>query len=152
MNIKYDFQLFASDELCKVRMGDLLRWRIFVQKKKIELFYKLLHALLCPWYHFFPFHGLKVVTQRNVDDSPFTNTITGRKFSLDPTGWSWYMESVGVSGNNSFTASGLLEQINTTKDTSDFLWYSTRYFLHLLTMCNAWMRQIHYDTWKKKLV
>lgn len=101
---------------------------------------------------FFPFHGLKVVTQRNVDDSPFTNTITGRKFSLDPTGWSWYMESVGVSGNNSFTASGLLEQINTTKDTSDFLWYSTRYFLHLLTMCNAWMRQIHYDTWKKKLV
>ncbi|KAL7098815.1 hypothetical protein ACP275_09G042400 [Erythranthe tilingii] len=32
---------------------------------------------------------------------------------------------VGVWGNNSFDASGLLEQINTTRDISDFLWYTT---------------------------
>ncbi|CAN0852626.1 Beta-galactosidase 6 [Linum grandiflorum] len=39
--------------------------------------------------------------------------------------WSWYQEQVGIWGNDSFTKSALLEQISTTKDKSDFLWYST---------------------------
>ncbi|KAK4361057.1 hypothetical protein RND71_020009 [Anisodus tanguticus] len=39
--------------------------------------------------------------------------------------WGWYKEKVGIGNNNSFAASHLLEQINTTKDTSDFLWYTT---------------------------
>ncbi|CAH9072943.1 unnamed protein product [Cuscuta europaea] len=38
--------------------------------------------------------------------------------------WSWINEPVGISSNNAFTRVGLLEQINTTADQSDYLWYS----------------------------
>ncbi|KAL2332047.1 hypothetical protein Fmac_019628 [Flemingia macrophylla] len=40
------------------------------------------------------------------------------------TGWSWISELVGISKANSFSRTGLLEQINTTADKSDYLWYS----------------------------
>lgn len=41
--------------------------------------------------------------------------------------WSWFNEPVGISSDNAFTVSRLLEQINTTADKSDYLWYSLRY-------------------------
>lgn len=41
--------------------------------------------------------------------------------------WSWVSEPVGISNNNAFTKPGLLEQINTTADRSDYMWYSLRY-------------------------
>lgn len=41
--------------------------------------------------------------------------------------WSWVDEPVGISKNNAFNKLGLLEQINTTADKSDYLWYSLRY-------------------------
>ncbi|KAH7838837.1 hypothetical protein Vadar_031780 [Vaccinium darrowii] len=40
------------------------------------------------------------------------------------SGWSWFNEPVGISSENAFTKLGLLEQINTTSDQSDYLWYS----------------------------
>ncbi|GLT81831.1 hypothetical protein SLE2022_002610 [Rubroshorea leprosula] len=40
------------------------------------------------------------------------------------SGWSWINEPVGISKDNAFTKPGLLEQINTTADQSDYLWYS----------------------------
>ncbi|XP_038989755.1 beta-galactosidase 15 isoform X2 [Phoenix dactylifera] len=40
--------------------------------------------------------------------------------------WMTLKESIGASGNNSFTAHGILEHLNVTKDTSDYLWYITR--------------------------
>ncbi|KAJ8751435.1 hypothetical protein K2173_016643 [Erythroxylum novogranatense] len=40
--------------------------------------------------------------------------------------WSWINEPVGISKDNAFLKSGLLEQINTTADQSDYLWYSLR--------------------------
>ncbi|XP_075485409.1 beta-galactosidase 8-like isoform X2 [Primulina tabacum] len=40
------------------------------------------------------------------------------------SGWSWINEPVGISSDNAFTKLGLLEQINTTADRSDYLWYS----------------------------
>ena len=43
------------------------------------------------------------------------------------SGWSWFNEPVGISSNNAFMKLGLLEQINTTADQSDYLWYSLRY-------------------------
>nr|XP_027105178.1 beta-galactosidase 6-like [Coffea arabica] len=71
------------------------------------------------------FNTAKVVSQKTLDDVSFVrNTIT-RKSSLASSAWDWYKERVGIWGSNSFTASGLLEQINTTKDASDFLWYTT---------------------------
>ncbi|XP_057449008.1 beta-galactosidase 8-like [Lotus japonicus] len=46
--------------------------------------------------------------------------------SLDgsSSGWSWISEPIGISKDDSFSKSGLLEQINTTADRSDYLWYS----------------------------
>ncbi|KAJ4726013.1 Beta-galactosidase [Melia azedarach] len=38
--------------------------------------------------------------------------------------WSYINEPVGISKNDAFTKPGLLEQINTTADQSDYLWYS----------------------------
>ncbi|PSR89976.1 Beta-galactosidase [Actinidia chinensis var. chinensis] len=40
------------------------------------------------------------------------------------SGWSWFHEPVGISSKNAFQKRGLLEQINTTADKSDYLWYS----------------------------
>ncbi|KAK7262331.1 hypothetical protein RJT34_29899 [Clitoria ternatea] len=43
----------------------------------------------------------------------------------DPSpGWSWISEPIGISKAASFAKLGLLEQINTTADRSDYLWYS----------------------------
>ncbi|KDP44070.1 hypothetical protein JCGZ_05537 [Jatropha curcas] len=38
--------------------------------------------------------------------------------------WSWINEPVGISKKDAFVKSVLLEQINTTADKSDYLWYS----------------------------
>ncbi|KAJ9692055.1 hypothetical protein PVL29_011242 [Vitis rotundifolia] len=40
-------------------------------------------------------------------------------------GWQSYNEETASYDDSSFTAVGLLEQINTTRDVSDYLWYST---------------------------
>ncbi|XP_040991166.1 beta-galactosidase 8 [Juglans microcarpa x Juglans regia] len=40
------------------------------------------------------------------------------------SGWSWINEPVGISKDDAFVKLGLLEQINTTADKSDYLWYS----------------------------
>nr|AYP70305.1 beta-galactosidase 2 [Actinidia deliciosa] len=73
------------------------------------------------------FNTAKVVSQRNLGDLALSHSISVsvRELSLASATWSWYKEKVGIWGNNSFTTSKLLEQINTTKDTSDFLWYTT---------------------------
>ncbi|XP_059626762.1 beta-galactosidase 8 [Cornus florida] len=42
------------------------------------------------------------------------------------SGWSWFIEPVGISNKNAFMKLGLVEQINTTADESDYLWYSLR--------------------------
>jgi len=48
------------------------------------------------------------------------------------SGWSWIGEPIGISKADSFSKFGLLEQINTTADRSDYLWYSLRYIIYLL--------------------
>ncbi|XP_020224994.1 beta-galactosidase 1 [Cajanus cajan] len=39
--------------------------------------------------------------------------------------WKAYNEETTTTGDSSFTVTGLLEQINATRDLSDYLWYST---------------------------
>lgn len=39
--------------------------------------------------------------------------------------WSWQQEPIGVWGIGAFSKSALLEQINTTADSTDYLWYTT---------------------------
>lgn len=43
------------------------------------------------------------------------------------SGFSWtsYNENTASYDDNSMTVAGLLEQINTTRDTTDYLWYTT---------------------------
>jgi hypothetical protein len=38
--------------------------------------------------------------------------------------WSWLHEQVGVWGSKAFSKPGLVEQISTTADSSDYLWYT----------------------------
>ncbi|KAK2969871.1 hypothetical protein RJ640_030180, partial [Escallonia rubra] len=71
------------------------------------------------------FNTAKVVSQRTVGDVALARNTSVSELSLASSKWSWYKEEVGVWSNNSFVASSLLEQINTTKDISDFLWYTT---------------------------
>ncbi|GMH11972.1 hypothetical protein Nepgr_013813 [Nepenthes gracilis] len=50
-------------------------------------------------------------------------------YDIDSSGafessWIWFGEPAGISKTDAFVKSGLLEQINTTADQSDYLWYS----------------------------
>ncbi|CAN1249628.1 Beta-galactosidase 8 [Linum perenne] len=45
------------------------------------------------------------------------------------SGWSWIDEPVGITKDNAFTKPGLQEQINTTADQSDYLWYSLSFLV-----------------------
>ncbi|WCJ26958.1 Beta-galactosidase [Euphorbia peplus] len=76
------------------------------------------------------FNTAKVVSQTNLGDVSRSHSRSFDEISLEKTIWSWYEEEVGIWGNNSFTKKGLLEQINTTKDISDFLWYSTSIYVN----------------------
>lgn len=39
--------------------------------------------------------------------------------------WESYNEEAASRGENSFMMVGLVEQINTTRDNTDYLWYTT---------------------------
>ncbi|XLR40997.1 hypothetical protein S83_025657, partial [Arachis hypogaea] len=58
--------------------------------------------------------------------SSFTTESSKADTSLEAStsGWSWISEPVGISKADSFAKIGLVEQINTTADRSDYLWYS----------------------------
>ncbi|RRT77187.1 hypothetical protein B296_00028426 [Ensete ventricosum] len=44
---------------------------------------------------------------------------------ISESSWNFIKEPVGITKSSAFTKVGLLEQINTTADASDYLWYST---------------------------
>lgn len=43
-----------------------------------------------------------------------------------PMQWNIFMEKAGVWGEADFSKHSLVDHINTTKDTTDYLWYTTR--------------------------
>ncbi|KAL5056056.1 hypothetical protein RYX36_036738, partial [Vicia faba] len=55
-----------------------------------------------------------------------TESLKEEVDSLDSSSskWSWISEPVGISKTDAFSKYGLHEQINTTADRSDYLWYS----------------------------
>ncbi|XP_076883903.1 beta-galactosidase 6-like [Bidens hawaiensis] len=71
------------------------------------------------------FNTAKVVAQKSIGDATAAPGGSVSELSLSTSPWSWFLEKVGVWSNDSFTETSLLEQISTTKDTSNFLWYST---------------------------
>ncbi|WRX09439.1 D-galactoside/L-rhamnose binding SUEL lectin domain - like 2, partial [Theobroma cacao] len=42
--------------------------------------------------------------------------------------WDIFVENAGICGAADFTKNGFVDHINTTKDTSDYVWYTTRNF------------------------
>lgn len=58
------------------------------------------------------------------------------------SGWSWINEPVGISKKDAFVKPGLFEQINTTADKSDYLWYSLRYASLIILMSSVNMFSI----------
>lgn len=69
------------------------------------------------------FNTAKVVSQKTPVGSSHKHKVT-KEYYLTSSDWEWYKEQVGILTNNSFTRPGLLEQINTTRDRSDYLWYT----------------------------
>ncbi|KAL7153832.1 hypothetical protein ABFS83_04G194900 [Erythranthe nasuta] len=56
---------------------------------------------------------------------PQTSQSGSNSSVVSLSSWSWFKEPVGISlDNEAFVLPGLVEQINTTADKSDFLWYS----------------------------
>ena len=51
------------------------------------------------------------------------------------TKWSWHKEDVGIWGQGKFSAQGLLEQLSTALDKSDYLWYAIRYYEPVINFC-----------------
>jgi hypothetical protein len=43
-----------------------------------------------------------------------------------PDPWSIFTETIGIWDKNDFVQNGFVDHINTTKDSTDYLWYTTR--------------------------
>jgi hypothetical protein len=43
--------------------------------------------------------------------------------------WEVFVETAGIWGEADFIKNGFVDHINTTKDTTDYLWYTTRFVL-----------------------
>lgn len=53
--------------------------------------------------------------------------------------WQAYNEETASDADSSFTMVGLLEQINTTRDATDYLWYTTEYVVHSSTPSSVFL-------------
>lgn len=49
--------------------------------------------------------------------------------------WLSFNEETTTTDDSSFTMTGLLEQLNTTRDLSDYLWYSTEWVTYNSALC-----------------
>lgn len=48
--------------------------------------------------------------------------------------WNVFVEKPGIWGAADFTKNGFVDHINTTKDTTDYLWYTTRFVDNVLLL------------------
>jgi hypothetical protein len=54
--------------------------------------------------------------------------------------WEVFVEKPGIWGEADFTKNGFVDHINTTKDTTDYLWYTTRFVLVFRKLCHIFIR------------
>lgn len=66
-----------------------------------------------------------VKTYGQASDQPINSS------EISESSWTFIKEPVGITKSSAFTKVGLLEQINTTADASDYLWYSTRCCIYI---------------------
>ncbi|KAJ0967648.1 hypothetical protein J5N97_024565 [Dioscorea zingiberensis] len=65
--------------------------------------------------------SLEIKYQNFKHQSSDESDVSSKALQLD---WTFVKEPIGISVSNAFAKPGLLEQINTTADVSDYLWYS----------------------------
>ncbi|CAN1249622.1 Beta-galactosidase 8 [Linum perenne] len=70
------------------------------------------------------FNTAKVILLSFINSITVVPSFTRTSIKDASSGWSWIDEPVGITKDNAFTKPGLQEQINTTADQSDYLWYS----------------------------
>ncbi|KAB1210500.1 Beta-galactosidase 3 [Morella rubra] len=78
------------------------------------------------------FNTAKVRTQTNIvemvpEDLKSSGASTDK--GVRPLRWEVFMEKAGIWGEADFTRNGFVDHINTTKDTTDYLWYTTSIFV-----------------------
>ena len=66
-----------------------------------------------------------------------------------PDQWSIFTERIGIWDKNDFVRNGFVDHINTTKDSTDYLWHTTRlvysglFHVRLLCMLVSWVSTKH---------
>ncbi|MED6122028.1 Beta-galactosidase 8 [Stylosanthes scabra] len=65
-----------------------------------------------------------VLNTAKINSASTTSSFASQSLEDSSSGWSWISEPIGISKKDSFSKFGLVEQINTTADKSDYLWYS----------------------------
>lgn len=56
-------------------------------------------------------------------------SISSPEKDLKPLSWEIFVEKAGIWGEADFTRNGFVDHINTTKDTTDYLWHTTGLFI-----------------------
>lgn len=49
--------------------------------------------------------------------------------------WDVFTEKAGIWGNADFSMNGFVDHLNATKDSTDYLWYTTRFVLFCEFKC-----------------
>ncbi|PWA61082.1 beta-galactosidase 10 [Artemisia annua] len=57
------------------------------------------------------------------------SSMTSPNKDMKAVSWEIYVEKAGIWGKPDFTRNGFVDHINTTKDTTDYLWQTTRLFV-----------------------
>ncbi|XP_059304171.1 beta-galactosidase 10 isoform X1 [Lycium ferocissimum] len=66
----------------------------------------------------------------NMEPRDLHPTARSSKRDIKALQWEVFKETAGVWGAADFTKNGFLDHINTTKDTTDYLWYTTSIFVN----------------------
>lgn len=78
------------------------------------------------------FNTAKVGSQTSVVEMIPTDlqpSVTDPSKDLKGLQWDVFQEKAGIWGTADFTKNGLVDHINTTKDTTDYLWYTTSFLV-----------------------
>ncbi|KAK1311334.1 Beta-galactosidase 3 [Acorus calamus] len=76
------------------------------------------------------FNTAKVSSQTSIVDMTIESlqvSVSGQE--MGNLKWDVFTEKVGVWGNADFSTRGFVDHINTTKDLTDYLWYTTSFFV-----------------------
>lgn len=58
-------------------------------------------------------------------------SVTSAENNSNALNWEVFVEKAGIWDKDDFVKNGLVDHINTTKDTTDYLWYTTRFVVDL---------------------